>query len=124
MASGMTVRKDFRKLDQIIRDTPERGDRMLAGAAIEITGDIVVSFTTSPSSPGEPPGVDTGSLRASMHWEKVGNLHYIVADAVAHGIFMELGTSTIAPRPFMNPVFEEWRVRKFAQFIKDFGLIS
>ena len=122
--SGISVRKDFRVLDRLIRETPDKADRMLEGAAIEITGDIVVSFGSSPSPEGGPPGVDTGALRGSMHWEKQGRLHYIVADGVIYGIYQELGTERMGARPFVGPVIEEWRARRFGAFVKEFGLIG
>ena len=123
MASGITVRKNFAKLDAIIRMTPEKADRMLAGAAVEITSDIILSFGTSPSPPGGPPGVDTGNLRASMTWESEGKLRKVVYTSAEYAPYLEFGTERMAARPFFSPVFEDWRQREFMQFVKDFGLI-
>jgi hypothetical protein len=100
---------DDRKLRKLIRDLPKQGDKFLRSKAQEIVDDIKLSFGTSPSSPGEPPGVDTGALRASMRFSKIRQLHYRVSDGVDYGIYLEVGTSTIAPRPFVAPVFEQHR---------------
>lgn len=60
------------------------------------------------SLPGETPAIDTGTLRASIMHEvtrsglgingKVG-----VESGVKYGRYLELGTRTIAPRPFLRP---------------------
>ena len=60
-----------------------------------------------PSAPGEPPNADTHDLDESIH---VGELietpdriqTAVIADS-DHALYMELGTSRIAPRPFMLP---------------------
>jgi hypothetical protein len=117
--SGITVRTNFSRLDRLIRQAEQKGDDALRAAAQEITNDIVQSFGTSPSSPGDPPGVDTGALRASMRWEKVRPLHYEIMDGVEYGAHLELGTSKMAARPFFTPVLEEWRARKFARFMSN-----
>ena len=56
------------------------------------------------SKPGEPPRVQTGTLRRSITHE----VHPVLAIArvgtnVIYGKFLELGTGRIAPRPFMRP---------------------
>lgn len=61
----------------------------------------VGSFT---SRPGEPPRVQTGTLRRSITHE----VHPILPIAwvgtnVVYSKFLELGTGRIAPRPFMRP---------------------
>jgi hypothetical protein len=117
--NGITITQNFSKLDRLISDNPQNADRALRMVAQEITSDIVLSFGTSPSSPGNPPGVDTGALRGSMRWEKVEDLHYEVMDGVEYGEWLELGTSKMAARPFFTPVFEEWRQRKFEPYMVD-----
>jgi len=42
------IKIDTRKMQNIIRNEPERADRWLRGVANEILGDIVLSFNTSP----------------------------------------------------------------------------
>lgn len=122
--SGVRItRNDRRKLQQLIRDTPQRASELVRATAQEMTNDVVLSFGVSPSAPGDPPGVDTGTLRESMGWEMTGRFSAAIYDGVLYGIFQEEGTEHIAPRPFINPVFEDWRQRQFALFIREFGLI-
>jgi HK97 gp10 family phage protein len=132
----MTVRVNKRKLEQLIQTTPGRANQLLRGAATEIVGDIVLSFGTSPdgreyqrggvthiaSQPGYPPNVDTGTLRASMRWEQESPLRMVIHDGVLYGIFLEYGTEKMEARPFVTPVFEQWRQRKFREFARDFGV--
>jgi len=114
---------DDRVLRQILRNLPDNIDNWLDGAATEIVNDIKLSFGTSPSSPGEPPGVDTGALRASMRWERGGQFERLIMDGVEYGVGLEYGTSRMAARPFVNPVFEEWR-RKLGDSARRAGLIN
>lgn len=66
-----------------------------------------------PSAPGQPPNADTHELDQSIH---VGELiempdriqTAVIADS-EHALYMELGTSTIAERPFMRPAVERNR---------------
>lgn len=120
-----TVRKDTRKLQQLIRETPDKADQLVRGAAQEIVNDIVLAFSDqSPSPPGQPPGVDTGELRASMGWTADGRLRAVVHDGVEYGVYLELGSEKMPARPFVAPVVEEWRQRKFGQFAHDFGVFD
>lgn len=132
----MTVRVNKRKLEQLIQTTPGRANQLLRGAATEIVGDIVLSFGTSPdgetyqrgsvthvaSQEGYPPNVDTGALRASMRWAEESPLRMVIHDGVIYGILLEQGTERMAARPFITPVFEQWRQRKFREFAQAFGV--
>lgn len=123
--SGVRItRNDRRKLQQLIRDTPQRAEELVRATAQEMTNDVVLSFGVSPSAPGDPPGVDTGALRASMGWDMEGRLRALIHDGVVYGIYLEDGTERMAPRPFISPVFEDWKQRQFALFIREFGLIT
>lgn len=118
-------RLDKRKLEKIIKTQPARSARWLKGVGEQIVGDVKMSMADSPrtgerysrgqgrthiaSSPGEPPRPDTGTLINSIRLRKVGELHYEVVDGVEYGIYLEEGTTRIAPRPFMRPAFEAWR---------------
>lgn len=117
------VRIDTRKMQQIIRNEPERVDKWLRGVANEILGDIVLSFNTSPpgrtytrgetthiaSQPGYPPNIDMGALEASMGVRRLKQLRYEIHDGVEYGIHLELGTERMAARPFVGPVFDDWQ---------------
>lgn len=128
----MDIRVNTRMLDRLARQTPERLDRITAGAAHGILTDIVRAFGSGPdgrdyrrggvthtaSQPGYPPNVDTGALRGSMQVQRVGHAHYRVSDGVEYGIYLELGTTWMAPRPFVTPVVEDWSQSVFARFIR------
>lgn len=127
-----TVKLDMAVLQRLKRETPARLDALLRSAAEGIVGDIKVSFGTSPagatyyrgnvahvaSQAGYPPNVDIGTLRASMDWSPGDRpLKYHVHDGTNYGVLLELGTSRMAARPFVAPVFEEWRARKLVDLI-------
>lgn len=102
---------DDKKLQSIIRNEPARAQLWLDGFTEDLLSRIKLSFGTSPSQPGNPPGVDTGALRASMHWEHDGELRNIISDGVEYGLPLEEGTEHIQPRPFMQPAFADARKR-------------
>ena len=104
---------DTTKLDEIIRSLPARIDAFLADASNEIVTEIKESFGESPSAPGEPPGVITGSLRESLEVMKTSDGSYEVIVGEDYGRDLEFGTETIAPCPFMTPIFHTWE-HKFA----------
>lgn len=136
MGSGVTINADLSKLRRMIRDTPEKADRALAGIAEAILTDIKLSFDTSPpgrtydrgtyvhvaSQPGQPPNIDTSTLTNSLRVEPIGRLHYRIVDGVEYGIKLEFGTSGIAPRPFVRPAFNTWKASTLADFIRQSDL--
>lgn len=119
MSDGITIELDMKKFGEVIANTPGECDAWLRSVAQQITDDIVLSFGTSPSPAGGPPGVDTGALRASMHWYKVDTLSYAVSDGVEYGQYQEL----VYDRPFMTPAFETWR-NKIGDDARRWGLIK
>ena len=122
--SGIRItRNDRTKLQAIIRENPNALSELVRGAAQEVTNEIVLSFGTSVSAPGDPPGVDTGALRASMGWEMDGRFKAFIFAATEYAPYLEFGTSKMPARPFVSPVFESWRLGEFTRFVKDFGLI-
>lgn len=93
-------------------------------------------ITHQASAPGSPPAVDTGRLRASIsHNFTESGMSYgrvdsgansedgvgsperkskseftlVVGTRVDYAPFLEFGTSKMAPRPFLRPVFEKYR---------------
>ena len=124
MTDGAEMQSDTSGIDQMIARGGDRIDRWLQGVATQIEGTVKLSMGTSPagvtyrrrgiehtaSVAGNPPTPDTGNLRASIHVEKdFARAHtFYVADGTNYGIYLEVGTATIDPRPFMVPAFEEW----------------
>ena len=85
------VKKDTRKLEAILRNLG-KNTRL---ATEQIASDIVeIAKENAP--------VDTGELRGSIHVERDGNNHTVVADS-DHAVFVELGTSKMAAQPYLGP---------------------
>lgn len=123
------IKLDLKPLRELIAKTEGGLDGWLGGVANEIANDAKLIMNTGPrgrmyrrgagkvhyaSSPGYPPNVDTGALRASIRAMKKGNLHYWIVDGVEHGIKLENGTTRIAARPFMRPAMAGWQNGKLA----------
>lgn len=121
--TGLTIKVDNAKLRRLAATSPATVDAWLRGVAEEMVSDIKLSFGTSPagktykrgqkrvhiaSQPGYAPNVDMGTLRASIRWEAAGDLTYHIMDGVEYGQQLEFGTTRIAARPFMTPVFTNW----------------
>lgn len=63
-----------------------------------------------PSKPGDPPHVDTGHLSGrSIFWRMKadGSLAVEIGVNVKYGIWLELGTSKMAARPYLRSTFME-----------------
>lgn len=59
--------------------------------------------TEGPSEPDTPPHVDTGRLRQSIFWRFLkGELTVIVGTNLLYGLWLELGTSLMAARPYIR----------------------
>lgn len=103
MATG-GVRSDTRRLDAIVSHRARNTDEALG----EVTTLIVQHMKThwsasSPSAPGEPPAVDTGTLANSIEGKPHirGRTWHITG--VEYGEFLEFGTPRMAARPFIYP---------------------
>lgn len=117
-------RVDTKIMQKIARNTPERIGEFLDAMAEEIVTDIKLSFPTDgPSAPGDPPAIDSTALQASIDWEPTGKFSRAVHDGVLYGVVHEMGDKNHEPRPFMTPIFEQWR-DQFESFAGDFGLIE
>lgn len=127
MAGGVRITKnDRRVLQRLIRETPDKASEAIRGIATEMTNDIILSYGESPSSPGEPPGVDIGNLRAGTEWEpdEQDKLKAYVTIEAEYGPYLEFGTSKMAARPFVTPVFERWRSGELKRFLRDTGILK
>lgn len=116
---------DISVLENLIKNFPHSADDWLRGVGEQVMGDVKLGMLESPadgatykrgkkgthtaSSPGNPPRPDMGTLVNSLRVVRVGELHYELRDGVEYGYWLEIGTEHIAARPFVSPVFEEWR---------------
>lgn len=64
-------------------------------------------FKTRSSASGEAPAVQTGLLRASIHWLKPRPFMRLIGTNLAYGYFLEVGTSKMAARPYLRPAFKK-----------------
>ena len=80
---------------------------------ISVKGSKCGKKTGNRSKPNEFPKLECGQLRNSMTYE-VSKLKAVAGTNVKHGKFLELGTSRMAPRPFLRPTLkaERGRIRK------------
>lgn len=128
------VRKDLRVLEQLINGNPQRVNSLGRGASQGIVDDMkLLMQQSSPagrtytrgsvqhvaSAPGQPPAIDTASLINSLDWYAEAQGRFIIHDGVEHGVIMEVGGANVAPRPFVNPVFDNWRRRKLVELARD-----
>ena len=63
-----------------------------------------------PSSPGEPPRIDTKNLHESIMTETEVERTAVetrIGTNVRYGLFLELGTSKMAARPWLRPAFDK-----------------
>ncbi len=118
----MQHKLEMKVLDKITRENPDNVSRFGRAVANDINSDIVQSFGTSIAPVGEPPGVDTGALRASMKVDQEGKFRFIVHDGVVYGVVHELALNGY-PRPFVRPAFERAQ-RKFIDAAKAWGLFK
>lgn len=107
MAGTLGIKFDKRALQQLEREAPGRADAAMRRIAFRLEAVIKNSFGTSPSAPGQTPGVDTGALKNSIHMEQVRRGVYRVSDGVEYGVMLEYGTRHMAARPWMAPALRE-----------------
>lgn len=113
---SITVSLDKRKLEKLIRESPRQADRIVGEIAFEFQKDIQENFSRhSPSAPGEPPGVVTGTLRNSIYTGRIQTGLWRVAAGTKYAAMLEWGTTRMAARPFMRPAARRIlpRVREF-----------
>lgn len=104
MASGVRI-KWYGK--QVEAEAARRLHAKLLQTAELVRAEAVKSISVSttsagPSSPGDPPHADTGKLRQSLMVVPQGD-SVIVGTPLKYGLYLELGTSRMAARPFLRP---------------------
>lgn len=101
----------------------------LKGAAVETQRTAVLSIQKGPktgevyppvqgrrgsphqaSAPGEPPATDTGRLASSITVLKKGDAWY-AGTGEDYGLYLELGTRDMEPRPWLKPAAEHAAAR-------------
>jgi hypothetical protein len=128
---------DTSVLKRLIRNNPADLSSWLAGVAESMTNDIKLSMNSGPggrtyirgdkihvaSQEGNPPNIDYSALVNSLNWVQLSLLMFHITDGVEYGLLLEEGTSTMGPRPFMQPVFAEWQ-RKIEADALAYGLLK
>lgn len=79
------------------------GQMIEVDAEISITQGSVSGKGHVPSKPGEPPNRDTGDLDRNIETVQVAPLRVEVSSNSAHAVHLEVGTSKMAARPYMQP---------------------
>ncbi len=101
----MRYELDMDKLQSINPDVS--AEALVQFLAQTMEADVKDSFSNqSPSSPGDPPGVDTGNLKNSVIAKPDGPKTWAVLVGAEYGAMLEYGTSKMAARPFMLPAGE------------------
>lgn len=67
--------------------------------------EVIKGLLGSPgkSSPGAPPGLQTGAYRDSISYKKVSEFDYQIYTDSPLGSILEFGTRNMAPRPHFRP---------------------
>jgi HK97 gp10 family phage protein len=112
----LVITLDTTILDRIMSSLAMNVDQVLRAMAFEVESEAKDCMTDGgagkahvPSKPGEPPAIDTGTLKGSINSRKVKKGMYHVQDGVDYGIYLEVGTSRMSKRPFMVPAVETTR---------------
>lgn len=77
------------------------------------------------SAPGEAPAVDIGTLVASIMAQEINPYTWSVGTVLPYGRYLEYGTTTILPRPWLSPAIERHRDgfnRLLSQALRDKGI--
>lgn len=105
----VTVVIDRRRLDSLLRSVPGDTDRVVREAAFDLLADMQTHFNEqSPAPAGEPPGVRTGNLRASLTVAQIRQALWELRVGAEYGVYLEFGTPRMAARPFVRP--SVWRL--------------
>lgn len=118
MAGDFSVKIDTTILDRISNESPQKAGQLIRALAFEGMSDVQRSFSTSPSAPGDTPGVDTGALKNSINVKPVAPFVQSINTGVDYDAYLEFGTSRMAARPYMSPMARRLE-QKIPQFFKN-----
>lgn len=136
--ADLEIHVDTRGIDRMLQQEPQKVEHWLDGFVEEMVTNIKLSFGDSPpgiaytrggtthiaSQPGYPPEVDTGTLRASIRWEKTGRAERTIFAGTEYAQYLEDGAEDVGllPRPFMGPEFADARQRIAEDARRNLGL--
>ena len=119
-------------IGEMIKKVDEKVGKNLDRVGVYLQGEIVNSFGSGGtpgsggtrgkvhSSPGEPPYVQTGTLRRSITFQREGTRLLVGSSLKPQGSdhsyawYLEMGSGRMAPRPYLRPA-----VRKNKGTIRD-----
>jgi hypothetical protein len=118
---SVTIELNLRPLNSLQKNLPQRVGQTLRALAFDGEGFMKKGMGTSPSQPGEFPGVETGKLRNSIRAEKESTFAWEITTDDEKAPYLEFGTSRMAPRPFMAPTLDylaQVAPERFAGFLE------
>ncbi len=84
-------------------------DYLSTEAALSITNGAVSGKNHVPSTAPDPPNADTHDLDRSIHTERESQLTALSVADSDHAVPLEVGTSKMAARPYMQPAAAKTR---------------
>jgi HK97 gp10 family phage protein len=92
------------RLPELIRRLPAAVGEIVEETALELEATVKAGMASSmsPSSPGQYPGVDTGTLMNSIQTEPESDTVQVVYTNVEYAPYLEFGTVHMEPRPFLG----------------------
>lgn len=104
--NGKELADKFRKSSKRVQG---KIDKALLEAGHLVETDVKKSFGASPSPPGGPPGVLTGTLRRSITTRLIP-MNAQVGTNVVYARRLEFGYKTQEPRPYLYPALKRNKV--------------
>lgn len=134
------IKINLNLLDELIRESPAKADQAVRAAAQHGRNIAVLDLqsrspgetqtrynprrTVTAAAPGESPNTDTGNLVNSVQVERRGVMSQAILVGAEYGVYLELGTDDMEPRPFMGPMamqLEEELPQFFDDLLKGIG---
>ncbi len=101
------VELDMSRLMQIANGSRKKANAAVQKLAQETEKDAKANFnSSSPSPPGEPPGVVTGNLKSSVIASSQRPLTWVTNVGAEYADDLEFGTVKMAARPWFLPAIE------------------